>query len=240
MLKHIFLPTRRTITALMGLSILAISPPVQAEEAAAQSYTTIEYANVIDSASNYVGSGIPVQRPDRQNRRSHRYGPFFIIDEKTVGVDNVIDSMSPNRFRALMSAWPNIDTVKIIECPGTVDDEANLALARMIRTAGLKTFIPSNGSARSGGVELFLAGAEHRADPGAELGVHSWVDEYGREAKDYPANDPIHQEYIKYYIDMGFTPNKAREFYAFTNAIAPHDGLHVMTRRELAHFDIAY
>ncbi len=239
MLNKSSIPTFRTITALIGLSILAISAPAQAEGEDAQSYTTIEYANVIDSGRNIVGSGIPAQRPAPSARRAHRYGPFFIIDENTVGLDNVIDSMSPNRFRALLAAWPNVDTLKIIECPGTVDDEANLVLARMIRKVGMRTIVPSNGSARSGGVELFLAGAEHRAEPGAELGVHSWVDEYGREARDYPANDPVHQEYIRYYIDMGFTPQKAREFYAFTNAVAPHDGIHFMTRQELAHFNIA-
>lgn len=239
MLKTFSINTRRTIATLLGLSMLAISVPAQADDGDDQSYSTIEYAPVIDSGSRYFGSGIPPQRPSISAKRAHRYGPFFIIDEKTVGIDNVIDSMAPNRFRALMAAWPGIDTVKIIECPGTVDDEANLVLARMIRRAGLKTHIPSNGSARSGGVELFLAGAEHVAEPGAELGVHSWVDEYGREASDYPANDPIHQEYIKYYVDMGFTPEKAREFYAFTNAVAPHDGIHFMSRRELAHFDIA-
>ncbi len=230
----------RTITALIGLSILAVSGPAQADDGHDQSYTTIDYANVIDSRSNNVGSGIPVEHRTMQARRAHRYGPFYIIDDTTVGLDNVIDSMSPNRFRALMAAWPNIDTIKIIECPGTVDDEANLVLARMIRTAGIRTVVPSNGSARSGGVELFLAGAEHHAEPGAELGVHSWVDENGLEAKDYPRNDPVHQEYIRYYIDMGFTPDKAREFYAFTNAVAPHDGIHYMTRREMAHFNIAY
>jgi len=232
-------PALRTITALIGMSILAVAAPAQADDGDNQSYTTIEYANVIDSTSNSVGSAIPVEPRTTASRRAHRYGPFFIIDENTVGLDNVIDSMSPNRFRALVKAWPNVDTIKIIECPGTVDDEANLVLARMIRSAGIRTIVPSNGSARSGGVELFLAGAEHRAEPGAELGVHSWVDEYGREAKDYPRNDPVHQEYIRYYIDMGFTPDKAREFYAFTNAVAPHDGIHYMTRQELAHFNIA-
>lgn len=238
MLKKYTAPARCNIATLIWLSILAVSTPAQAENGDNQSYTTIEYVNVIDSTSDVVGTGIPAQRPAASVHRAHRYGPFFIIDENTVGVDNVIDSMAPNRFRALMKAWPSIKTVKIIECPGTVDDEANLVLARMIRDAGLKTHIPSNGSARSGGVELFLAGAEHRAEPGAELGVHSWVDEYGREARDYPVNDPIHLEYIRYYIDMGFTPEKAREFYTFTNAVAPHDGIHIMSRRELAHFNI--
>lgn len=240
MLKKSSFPALRTITAIIGLSILAMTAPAQADDGDDRSYSTIEYANVIDSVSNNVGSGIPIERQKATVRRAHRYGPFFVIDENTVGLDNVIDSMSPNRFRALMAAWPNVDTIKIIECPGTVDDEANLVLARMIRAAGMRTVVPSNGSARSGGVELFLAGAEHRAEPGAELGVHSWIDEHGREAKDYPRNDPVHQEYIRYYIDMGFTPDKAREFYAFTNAVAPHDGIHIMTRQELAHFNIAH
>jgi hypothetical protein len=78
----------------------------------------------------------------------------------------------------------------MIECPGTEDDRANLRLGRMIHARGISTHVPAGGSVRSGGVELFLAGVSHRADPEAEFAVHSWADEDGLEAKDYPANAP--------------------------------------------------
>src|SRR3546814_10235953 len=69
----------------------------------------------------------------------------------------------------------------MIDCPGSLDEEANLALARAIRRAGMETVVPAGGSVRSGAVELWLAGTVRRAAPDAEFGVHSWADEYRSE-----------------------------------------------------------
>jgi hypothetical protein len=52
-------------------------------------------------------------------------------------------------------------------------------------------------------------------------------------------NDPVHARYVRFYVDMGFDPQTARAFYAFTNAAAPADGLHIMTPQEIAHFRFA-
>ncbi len=235
-MKNILAPALRTISAIFALSILAVGTPAFADEAQDQAYAKIAYATVIDSAK--ISYGTNQYRPPDQKRRM-RYGPFYIINDRTAGVDNVIDSSSPARFQAMLRDWPMLQTLQIIECPGTVDDEANFAVARMVRKAGMSTLVPSNGSARSGGVELFIAGVTRRAEPGAELGVHSWIDEYGREASEYPTNDPVHAEYVHFYEDMGFAPDKAREFYAFTNAAAHPDSIHYMTRQEIAHFEMS-
>src|SRR3546814_13987224 len=105
----------------------------------------------------------------------------------------------------------------MLDFPGSLDEEANLALARASRRAGLETLVPSGGSVRSGAVELWLAGAVRRAAPDAEFGVHSWVDEYGREANDYPADDPVHAEYLDYSREIGLDDARARAFSALTN-----------------------
>src|SRR3546814_4996829 len=123
----------------------------------------------------------------------------------------------------------------MIDCPGSLDEEASLILARAIRRAGLETIVPSGGSVRSGAVELWLAGAVRRAAPDAEFGVHSWADEYGREANDYPADDPVHAEYLSYYREMGMDDAKARAFYALTNA-TPFDDVRYLTRDDMARF----
>jgi hypothetical protein len=49
--------------------------------------------------------------------------------------------------------------------------------------------------------------------------VHSWADEDGLEAKDYPANAPENRAYIDYYEDMGMPEPQARAFYAMTNSV---------------------
>ncbi|MFN7031091.1 MAG: alpha/beta hydrolase, partial [Sphingopyxis sp.] len=104
-----------------------------------------------------------------------------------------------------------------------------------IRRAGLETVVPSGGSVRSGAVELWLAGATRRAAPDAEFGVHSWADEHGREANDYPADDPVHADYIALYRELGMNAAKAREFYALTNA-TPFNEVRYLTRADMARF----
>ena len=97
------------------------------------------------------------------------------------------------------------------------------------------TYVPDGGSVRSGGVELFLAGAQRRAAPTAEFAVHSWRDEDGMEADDFAADDPVHQDYIGFYREMGLSDAEARRFYAMTNS-APHDDALYLNRRDLARY----
>ena len=96
-----------------------------------------------------------------------------------------------------------------------------------------------NGSIRSGAVELFLAGARHTADPGAEFVVHSWMDEDGLEANDYPASDPVHREYLDYYAEMGIPSDKAQAFYALTNSVPFSQQLR-LSRHDLARYNMLH
>ncbi len=169
---------------------------------------------------------------------NRRFGPFTILNSQVAELVDAIDSDSPAEFARMLASYPAIKTIRMIECPGTVDDEANLSIARMIRARGINTHVPADGSIRSGGVELFLAGVKRTAERGAEFGVHSWQDDEGNEAKDVPASDPVHADYINFYQAMGLAPATAREFYAFTNAAAPSNSVHYMTPTELSRFNI--
>jgi hypothetical protein len=165
------------------------------------------------------------------------FGPFSVVNRSVAELNGVIDQSTPDQVHRMLVAFPGISLIRMIDCPGTENDDANLEVARMIRRAGISTFVPSGGSVRSGGVELFLAGIHRTAEPGAEFGVHSWEDEDGRQARDVPAGDPAHLTYLRYYEDVGLSPEQARAFYAFTNQ-ASFDSIHYMTQRELALFHI--
>lgn len=161
------------------------------------------------------------------------YGPFRVVTPNRAELDGSIESDTPAQFHAMLAAYPGIKQIDMIDCPGTDDDEANFAVAHMLRKAGIATNVPNGGSVRSGGVELFLAGVKRHADPGAEFAVHSWMDEDGREADDYAANDSIHQPYIDYYREIGMTPDKAKAFYAMTNS-APFENALYLKPRDIA------
>jgi hypothetical protein len=153
-------------------------------------------------------------------------------------MEGLITSSTPAAFAALLAQHPGIKTLVMHDCPGSEDDDANLALARMVRKAGIDTVLPADGSIRSGAVELFLAGKRRSAAAGAEIGVHSWIDEDGHQATDFPANAPVHNAYIRYYVDMGMDAAKAHAFYDFTNHAAPATSVHYMTRAEVEKFGL--
>ncbi len=226
-------PFYSVIALICGLSIAGGALPAHAADTSFTVTETITYEDVLEGDDDFAPAPVEVA-PSGLGR----YGPFVVINSHTVEVRGIIDSRAPEQFRRALAAHPGVKQLRMVECPGSEDDEANLALARLVRRAGINTHVPANGSIRSGGVELFLAGVKRTSEPGAQFGVHSWVDEFGREAKDYAANDPVHSEYISFYQDMGLQPERARAFYAFTNSAAPASGVHYMTGSELARFGL--
>ena len=87
----------------------------------------------------------------------------------------------------------------------------------------MTTHVPAGGSVRSGGVELFLAGARRIADPGAEFAVHAWEDQFGNQPEDFAPDAPENRVYLDYYREMGMAPAEARAFYAMTNSVPNED-----------------
>jgi hypothetical protein len=151
------------------------------------------------------------------------YGPFRVIDGKRAALVASTGAASPEAFAAMLAAFPGLEVIEFADAPGTTHDLANLRLGRAIRSAGLATHVPAGGSARSGAVELFLAGTRRSIDPGGLFAVHSWRDERGREPADFAADAPENRLYLDYYTEMGMSESQAREFYAMTNSV-PHAG----------------
>ena len=151
------------------------------------------------------------------------YGPFRVIDAHHAALVGITDEQSPRQFLAMLRDYPGLAELDLVECPGTFDDIANLALGRMIRRAGLETHVPADGSVRSGAVELFIAGAHRSIEQGARFAVHAWEDEDGVQATDLPADAPENAKYLAYYREMGMSPARSRAFYAMTNSV-PNEG----------------
>lgn len=171
--------------------------------------------------------------PTRMPSGIARFGPFVVLDGKRAALVGVTDSFSPRQFEAMIRAFPSIAVLEMIECPGTEDDRANLRVGRMIHDRGIATHVPAGGSVRSGAVELFLAGRLRGAEQGAQFAVHSWEDNYGREAKDYADDAPENRAYVDYYREMGMDEARARGFYAMTNSVPFSQALY-FGREEMA------
>ncbi|WP_298300806.1 alpha/beta hydrolase [uncultured Erythrobacter sp.] len=171
----------------------------------------------IRSAARYA-------RPAPRNRPSMaraQFGPFVVVSPSVAQMVGSTNDRSPHDFEAMLHEFPGIETLEMVEAPGTSNDIANLAVGRKIREAGISTHVPRRGSVRSGAVELFLAGESRSIEDGATFAVHSWLDNHGREADDFAANHPAHRLYLDYYVEMGMSENQAHAFYAMTNSV-PH------------------
>lgn len=159
-----------------------------------------------------------------------------------------IGSSTPSKVENLINNYPNVTTLVFTTVPGSGDDAANLMAAKAINAKGYTTYLPAveayaetlefENFIASGGVDLFLAGKTRIIDEGAELGVHAWADGEGKEATDFEDDDEVHQSYIDYYIQIGFSEAAARAFYFFTINAAPAADIHPMTEEEIATFNL--
>ena len=195
--------------------------------------TVVETVEVTELASSGGSERYVVAAPALVPQGIARFGPFRVLDGSRAALVDVTDARSPAQFDAMLRAFPGISLIEMIDCPGTEDDRANLKLGRMIHARQITTYVPQGGSVRSGGVELFLAGKQRIADPGAEFAVHSWSDEDGREAKDYPADAPENRAYLDYYAEMGMSVPQAKAFYAMTNSV-PFDDARWLTAQDMS------
>ena len=207
------------LAAFLLTVIVALSALVSVPAAGRETVTiVVEEYWVADGPT--PGSERFVVAPARPERNAlATFGPFRVVDHNRAQLVGITDERSPAQFAAMLRAYPGIDTLDMIDCGGTLDDRANLKVARMIRYAGITTRVPSGGSVRSGGVELFIAGASRQVEDGAEFAVHAWLDEAGLQATDYAADAPENRKYLEFYREMGMDRAQASAFYAMTNSV---------------------
>lgn len=158
---------------------------------------------------------------------------FSIQGEKAI-MTGVIDGSLRNTLVDMLDNNPTVQTIEMLNVPGSDDDDANLAASRIIRERSINTHVPANGMIASGGVDFYLAGLARTIENGAQLGVHSWADGDGIAGSSLPTNDPEHKKYLDYYTEMGIP----LDFYWFTLQAAPPEDIHNMTPAEIARYGV--
>ena len=167
----------------------------------------------------------------------NKFGIFGKLNDSTVVMNGTIKTRSVKDWDKFISQHTGVSHLVMRNCPGSSDDEANLALARKVRMQGLHIHLPEEAEIASGAVDFYLAGLDRTRASGSKIGVHSWSD--GRkEATDFLRGDEVHQPYIRYYVEMGLTQKEAEEFYFFTIDAAPANDIYWMTTEEINRFGL--
>jgi hypothetical protein len=137
-------------------------------------------------------------------------------------------------FKQMLSENPQVTTIVQGDMPGSADDNEMIALAYYVREKGLNTKLLADSAIASGGTDLFIAGVERTMEQGATIGVHSWKDQDGKDAADYPKESSEHDENVDYVNDM----LGSEDFYWFTIYAAEADDMHQMTKGEITEYGL--
>lgn len=157
----------------------------------------------------------------------------FDVDGNTAVMTGDLRSNAKQRLENLLQEHPEIEWIELLDCPGSLDDDAVAEAGRFVREQGVNTRVPADGEIYSGAVDFFIAGVERQYQDGGVVGVHSWSD--GRvEGADLPEDARVHNLYLDYYEDMGIST----EFYWFTLNAASYDGMYEMTRDEMVQYGL--
>ncbi len=140
---------------------------------------------------------------------------------------------APRKVRNLFEEHPDLTTIELVDCPGSLDDVAALEASRLVREQGVDTHVGEDGEIASGAVDFFIAGVNRSVTPGGQVGVHSWS-AGSEEGSELPRDHWEHTLYLDYYADMGID----EEFYWFTLDAASSDGIHWMTQDELSSYGL--
>mmetsp|Transcript_21000 Transcript_21000/g.22444 ORF Transcript_21000/g.22444 Transcript_21000/m.22444 type:complete len:449 (-) Transcript_21000:60-1406(-) len=143
------------------------------------------YSAIIDAVS------------DLWDKQGAEYEIFFLPQGRYAVVAGVIAANFPYRVRDLYLNHPEVDTLILVNVPGSADDEKLVVGAELVHSFGYQTCVPSVGLVSSGGTDLFTAGGKRFATPGAKIGIHSW--EGDKAGSDYPKDHQYHFMYLQFY-----------------------------------------
>jgi len=150
------------------------------------------------------------------------------LKENKAYVNGALGKIFYKKLKKTIEKNPNLETIVLLDIPGSVNDEWNLKSCLLIYEKGLNTELQKNSIVESGGTDLFVSGKKLIIADGAKIGVHSW-DGGEKPATEYPKNHLEHKMFLDFYNKVEIDTS----FYWFTLKAAPADGMYFMTKQEI-------
>lgn len=157
-----------------------------------------------------------------------------LVDGDRLYISGTLNTRSHAEIIGLLDDNPDVRLVVLGDIDGTVDADTTVEIGLEIHERGLDTYLPPDGFIESGAVDLFCAGHQRIAAPGAHIGVHSWYDEE-TSADAISPDDEEHDAFIDYFETVGCPV----DFYWFTVEAAGPDDMYVMTESEWLEWGVA-
>lgn len=153
---------------------------------------------------------------------------FEVATDGWAELNGVIGPWTMPQLLRLLHESPRLKGIRLMEVPGSMDDDTLVRVGRILHRSGLATHVPADGMIASGGVDFFMSSSSRSFEDGAQIGVHSWDGDEG-EGASLPKSDPAHQMYLDFYQEV----DVPEAFYWFTLEAAPADDIHWMSSQEL-------
>ncbi len=172
------------------------------------------------------------------NNTNSEFGSFSISEDTAkIHLNGEISSRSLTDFNNLVSLYPNVRQINIINSDGSSDDETNFLLMKQVHDLNFNTHLEDNAEIASGAVDFFLAGHQRSRGTNIRVGVHSWS-EGNVEANQFPVGHANHTPYIDSYLSVGMTQTEANAFYYFTINAASANDIHWMSEQEFSTYNL--
>ncbi|MEM8534873.1 MAG: hypothetical protein AAGF95_28795 [Chloroflexota bacterium] len=162
----------------------------------------------------------------------------LVVEDTQAILTGLLGTRSYTQMQDMIEQHPEVETLVLQDVPGSINDTVNVHTGRLVRNAGLDTYVPADGLTASGGTDLLLAGVERIVEEGATIGVHTWCCEGDLQAWELPDDHPAHNDLITYSNEM-LGSDIGRDFYFYTIKAATFDEMHNMSSEELREFSVA-
>ncbi len=176
---------------------------------------------------------------------SRIFGIFTVSkDGLSAQVEGTITDETLEDFNDMIAQYPNLKTLNLLDVPGSdvsADLQTDTALeqGREVYNKNINTHLVDGGFVASGGTDLLASGKNVTVGLNPTIGVHAWDGGFEENPNGSAwdikndENHIEHQKYLHYFEDIGFSRQKAKDFYFFTIRATQANDIHHMTIEEI-------